>query len=157
MDNIDLTNKTEIWTDGACKGNPGKGGWGVVIKRGLLTEKLSGYQAIATNNQMELKAAIEALKYLSTNANIVIVSDEVHLTTDSIYVRDGITKWIKGWVKNGWKTQQRKPVKNVVLWKELDLLNKKYRVQWHWVKAHNGHPENTIADKLASDAATTQT
>lgn len=153
-DDIDLTNKTEIWTDGACKGNPGKGGWGVVIKRGKSIVKLSGSQAVSTNNQMELQAAIEALKYISKNTNI---NNDVHITTDSTYVKNGITEWIKAWVSNGWKTKQRKPVKNVGLWKELDILNKKYHVKWHWVKAHNGHPENTMADKLASDAAIAQT
>lgn len=164
-DDKDLSSKIEIWTDGACKGNPGPGGWGVVIKRNFVGEndrqlikELHGYEGVTTNNQMELKAAIEALKYLShTTITASMETTDIHLTTDSTYVKDGITRWIKGWVSNGWKTAQKKPVKNVTLWKELYLLDRKYRVVWHWVKAHNGHPENTRADKLASDAASTQT
>ena len=165
-DNKNLSNRIKIWTDGACKGNPGKGGWGVVIKRDCvgkgaskrIVKELHGYESITTNNQMELRAAIEALKYLSDNDICINKSStRIDLTTDSNYVKDGITKWIKSWVLNGWKTAQGKPVKNVLLWKELYQLNRKYRVKWYWVKAHNGHPENTRADELASNAASTQT
>lgn len=156
-DDVDLEQKIEIWTDGACKKNPGPGGWGVVIKRngakGTVLKELSGYSPATTNNKMELQAAIEALKYLSVNKEIGVVKGcEIHLTTDSTYVKDGITKWIKGWRKNGWKTKDRKDVKNADQWKILDTLNAKYKVEWHWVKGHSGHPENEMADELATSA-----
>lgn len=156
-DDIDLHQKIEIWTDGACKKNPGPGGWGVVIKRqgvkGPVVKELSGYAAATTNNKMELQAAIEALKHLSESREMCTGKGcEIHLTTDSTYVKDGITKWVISWRKNGWKTKDRKPVKNSDQWKKLDTLNTKYRVEWHWVKGHSGHPENERADTLATGA-----
>lgn len=140
----------EIFTDGACKGNPGPGGWGAVLrfrgKDGDKERELSGGEAPTTNNRMEMMAAIEALKALKRPCHVV-------LTTDSNYVRDGITKWIFGWQKNGWKTADKKPVKNAELWQELLTAIRPHRVEWKWVKGHAGHPENERADRLASDAA----
>lgn len=136
----------EIFTDGACKGNPGPGGWGVVLRAGDRERELSGGEAHTTNNRMELLAAIRGLEALKRPS-------DVRLTTDSTYVRDGITKWIHGWQKNGWRTAARKPVKNAELWQELLEAAAPHRIEWHWVKAHDGHPENERADRLASDAA----
>ncbi|HMT43985.1 MAG TPA: ribonuclease HI [Chakrabartia sp.] len=133
-------------TDGACKGNPGPGGWGVVLRMGGHEKDLSGGEPETTNNRMELMAAIRGLQALKRPCH-------VSLTTDSVYVRDGITKWTKGWVKNGWKTADKKPVKNVDLWQELLDIARQHRVEWHWVKGHAGDPDNERADKLASDAA----
>lgn len=139
-------NPVEIFTDGACKGNPGPGGWGVVLRSGDRERELSGGEAHTTNNRMELLAAIRGLEALKRPS-------DVRLTTDSTYVRDGITKWIHGWQKNGWRTAARKPVKNAELWQELLEAAAPHRIEWHWVKAHDGHPENERADRLASDAA----
>jgi ribonuclease HI len=139
-------NPVEIFTDGACKGNPGPGGWGVVLRSGDRERELSGGEAHTTNNRMELLAAIRGLEALKRPS-------DVRLTTDSTYVRDGITKWIHGWQKNGWRTAARKPVKNAELWLELLEAAAPHRIEWHWVKAHDGHPENERADRLASDAA----
>ncbi|MGP1283520.1 MAG: ribonuclease HI [Parasphingopyxis sp.] len=136
----------EIFTDGACKGNPGPGGWGVVLRAGDRERELSGGEAHTTNNRMELLAAIRGLEALKRPS-------DVRLTTDSTYVRDGITKWIHGWQRNGWRTAARKPVKNAELWQELLDAAAPHRIEWHWVKAHDGHPENERADRLASDAA----
>jgi ribonuclease HI len=130
-----------IWTDGACSGNPGPGGWGVVIKNGKVRE-LSGGSAHTTNNQMELTGAIEALKSLKARSIVI-------LTTDSKYVMDGLTQWLPNWKRNGWKTYDRKPVKNVDLWRELDTQCKRHSVEWKWVKGHAGHPENERCDELA--------
>ena len=136
----------EIFTDGACKGNPGPGGWGAVIRSGPHEKELSGGEPLTTNNRMELLAAIRALEALKRPCRVA-------LYTDSIYVRDGITKWIHGWRRNGWKTADRKPVKNAELWQELLDAAKPHRIDWRWVKGHAGHPENDRADKLACDAA----
>ncbi|MGA9583500.1 MAG: ribonuclease HI [Allosphingosinicella sp.] len=136
----------EIFTDGACKGNPGPGGWGAVIRSGGHEKELKGGEPNSTNNRMELLAAIRALEALKRPC-------EVALHTDSIYVRDGITKWIHGWRRNGWKTADRKPVKNAELWQQLLDAAAPHKVDWRWVKGHSGHPENERADKLACDAA----
>ena len=136
----------EIFTDGACKGNPGPGGWGAVIRSGGREKELSGGEPLTTNNRMELLAAIRALEALNRPC-------EVTLWTDSVYVRDGITKWIHGWRRNGWKTADRKPVKNAELWQELLDAAAPHRIDWRWVKGHAGHPENERADRLACDAA----
>ena len=134
--------KVEIFTDGACKGNPGPGGWGAILRSNGRERQLSGGESPTTNNRMELMAAIEALKALKMPCR-------VQLTTDSNYVRDGITKWIHGWRRNGWKTSDRKPVKNAELWQMLLDAAAPHRVEWHWVKGHAGHPENERADQLA--------
>jgi ribonuclease HI len=132
----------EIFTDGACKGNPGPGGWGAILRANGKERELSGGEALTTNNRMELMAAIEALKALKRPCH-------VQLTTDSNYVRDGITKWIHGWRRNGWRTADKKPVKNAELWQALIEACAPHRIDWHWVKAHAGHPENERADALA--------
>jgi len=138
-------NQVEIFTDGACRGNPGPGGWGALLRYNGVDKSLSGAEADTTNNRMEMKAVIEALKSLKRPCAVAI-------TTDSKYVKDGITDWIFNWKKRGWKTAAKKPVKNVDLWKELDALVEKHDVSWHWVKGHNGHPENEHADELATGA-----
>ncbi len=135
-----------IATDGACKGNPGPGGWGAVIRSGANEKELSGGENPTTNNRMELMAAIRALQALKRPCRVTLM-------TDSRYVMDGLTKWIKGWQKNGWKTASRQPVKNADLWQELLDAAAAHRIAWEWVKGHAGHPENERADKLASDAA----
>ena len=134
--------QVEIFTDGACKGNPGPGGWGAVLRFGDKERELSGGESPTTNNRMELMAAIEALKALKRPCR-------VNLTTDSNYVRDGITRWIYGWRRNGWKTADKKPVKNAELWQALLDAAEPHRIDWHWVKGHAGHPENERADALA--------
>ena len=136
----------EIATDGACKGNPGPGGWGAVIRYGARERELSGGEPLTTNNRMELTAAIEALNALTRPCR-------VRLSTDSRYVMDGLTKWLKAWQRNGWKTADRKPVKNADLWQALVNGAARHRIEWIWVKGHAGHPDNERADKLASDAA----
>ncbi len=136
----------EIFTDGACKGNPGPGGWGAVIRYGKHEKEISGGDADTTNNRMELSATIQALK-------ILIEPCEVKLHTDSRYVIDGITKWIHGWQRNGWKNASKQPVSNIDLWHDLIEATARHQVEWIWVKGHNGHPENERADRLASDAA----
>ena len=132
----------EIYTDGACSGNPGPGGWGAVLRFGSVEKEIFGGETETTNNRMELAAAIEALNALKERCR-------VDLYTDSVYVRDGISGWIEGWKKNGWKTAARKPVKNVELWRALDEARARHDVRWHWTKSHAGHPENERADKLA--------
>ena len=136
----------EIATDGACKGNPGPGGWGAVIRMGTHEKDLSGGAPLTTNNRMELQAAISALNALTRPCRVT-------LSTDSRYVMDGLTKWIKGWQRNGWKTADKKPVKNADLWQLLLDAAQPHRIEWTWVKGHAGHPENERADRLASDAA----
>lgn len=133
----------EIFTDGACRGNPGPGGWGALLRCGDVERELYGGAPDTTNNRMELQAAIEALKALSQRCS-------VDLTTDSVYVKNGITSWLEGWKKKGWKTAARKPVKNVDLWQALDEENQRHDVRWHWVKGHSGHAENERADMLAN-------
>ncbi|MEZ5655644.1 MAG: ribonuclease HI [Sphingobium sp.] len=144
----DLT-RVEVFTDGACKGNPGPGGWGAIVRSGAHEKELSGGERDTTNNRMEMMAAIEALNALKRPCHVI-------LTTDSVYVRDGITKWIHGWQRNGWRTANKKPVKNVELWQALLEAVKRHRVEWHWVKGHAGHPENERADALACAAAESQ-
>lgn len=135
----------EIYTDGACSGNPGKGGWGAVLLYREHKKEISGSAPDTTNNQMELKAVIEGLKAIKKAVPIVI-------HTDSKYVMDGITQWIEGWKKNGWKTSQKKPVKNIELWQELDELVAKHDIKWKWVRGHNGDKYNELADSLATGA-----
>ncbi|BCM18196.1 ribonuclease HI [Mesorhizobium sp. J8] len=137
-----MNKKVEIFTDGACSGNPGPGGWGAVLRYNGVTKELSGGEAETTNNRMELLAAITALNALKEPC-------AVDLYTDSKYVMDGISKWIHGWKKNGWKTGDKKPVKNGELWQALDEANRRHKVTWYWVKGHAGHPENERADELA--------
>ena len=136
----------EIFTDGACKGNPGPGGWGVLIRSGTAEKELSGGEKLTTNNRMELMAAIEALNALTRPCHVI-------LSTDSSYVRDGITKWVFGWQKNGWKTADKKPVKNAELWQALVEATHRHSIDWRWVKGHSGHVENDRADALACAAA----
>ena len=140
-----VNNIINIYTDGACRGNPGKGGWGAILKYRDHIKEISGYQKNTTNNIMELTAVIKALQSLK-------VSCEVILTTDSKYVQEGITKWIYNWKKNGWKTANKKEVKNKELWIELDQISSKHSIDWRWIKGHSGHPENERADELANIA-----
>jgi ribonuclease HI len=136
----------EIFTDGACKGNPGPGGWGAIIRYGTHEKEITGGEGDTTNNRMELSAAIHAL-------NTLIEPCQVSLYTDSKYVCDGITKWVPGWQRNGWKNASKQPVRNSDLWHDLIEASSRHEIQWLWVKGHSGHPENDRADKLASDAA----
>jgi ribonuclease HI len=133
----------EIFTDGACRGNPGPGGWGALLRYGKHEKELYGGEPHTTNNRMELMAAIRSLESLTRPC-------AVSLTTDSVYVRSGITEWLPAWKKRGWKTAARKPVKNVDLWQRLDAAIQGHQVSWHWVKGHSGHPENERADQLAN-------
>ncbi|MDJ0653529.1 MAG: ribonuclease HI [Xanthomonadales bacterium] len=137
--------KVSIYTDGACSGNPGPGGWGALLRAGRREKSLSGGEKDTTNNRMELRAVIEALNALKRSC-------EVDLYTDSTYVQQGITQWIKNWKANGWRTAAKKPVKNQDLWEKLDRAVSRHKVRWHWVKGHSGHPENDIADELARSA-----
>ena len=134
-----------IYTDGACKGNPGIGGWGAILKYGDKIKEINGFSNNTTNNIMELTAVIEALKQLNRKCDIII-------TTDSIYVKNGITDWIHNWKSNGLKTANKRPVKNKNLWVELDLLVSEQNIIWKWIKGHSGHPENERADELANEA-----
>ena len=138
-------NIIELFSDGACKGNPGLGGWGVLIKNSKTLYELKGTQQQTTNNRMELVAVIEGLRSIKEHAYIEI-------TTDSMYVKNGINQWINNWKKNGWKTAAKKSVKNKDLWQELDELVQKYSIKWLWVKGHSGHPGNERADQLANEA-----
>jgi len=137
-----ISNTVEIFTDGACSGNPGPGGWGLVLRYNGKEKELSGSEVETTNNRMELIAAIEGLRALTRPMR-------VHIHTDSTYVKDGITKWIVNWKRNGWKTTAKKPVKNVDLWQALDDALVGHKVEWFWVKGHSGHVENERADALA--------
>ena len=136
--------KVTIFTDGACSGNPGPGGWGAILRFGDVEKELKGGENPTTNNRMELMAAISALEALKKPAL-------VDLTTDSQYVRQGITTWINNWKRNGWRTASKEPVKNVDLWQRLDEALKPHEVHWHWIKGHAGHAENERADQLARD------
>ena len=138
--------RVKIATDGACKGNPGPGGWGVVIRSGARERELSGGERVSTNNRTELVAAIRGLEALTRPCHVTLV-------TDSVYVKDGITRWIHGWQRNGWRTAAKKPVKNSELWQELLIATERHRIDWVWVKGHAGDADNERADKLASDAA----
>ena len=137
-----MSARVSIWTDGACSGNPGPGGWGVVLKFNGTVKELSGGEQLTTNNRMELLASIRALEALTRPV-------AVDLYTDSQYVRGGITEWMKSWKRNGWKTADKKSVKNQDLWEQLDKLIAKHEVAWHWVKGHANDPDNERADELA--------
>jgi ribonuclease HI len=136
-------NHIEIFTDGACRGNPGPGGWGALLRQGTNEKEIYGSEADTTNNRMELMAAIEALAALKA-------ASEVDLTSDSQYLRKGITEWLPNWKKRGWKTAAKKPVKNKDLWQQLESAAARHKITWHWIKGHSGHPENDIADSLAN-------
>lgn len=138
--------RVKIATDGACKGNPGPGGWGAIIRSGDREKEISGGEADTTNNRMELMAAIRALQALKRPCHVTLV-------TDSAYVKNGITQWIRGWQRNGWRTADRKAVKNADLWQELIEASAPHRIEWAWVKGHAGDPDNERADQLASNAA----
>ena len=140
--------KVEIFTDGACKGNPGPGGWGAWLKTGEHEKEICGGEPNTTNNRMELMAVIEALSSLTRPCNVV-----VH--TDSQYVQKGISEWIHGWKKRGWKTAAKEPVKNADLWQALDAAQARHKVEWRWVRGHNGHPGNERADLLANRGCAT--
>ena len=133
----------QIFTDGACRGNPGPGGWGVILRSGSHEKELFGGEQSTTNNRMELRAAIEGLAALKRPSRVTV-------TTDSQYVRQGITQWIEGWKRNQWRTSAKKPVKNQDLWQLLDELTCRHEVTWEWVKGHSGHPDNELADVLAN-------
>ncbi len=139
----------EIFTDGACSGNPGPGGWAAILRFRDEQKELTGGERETTNNRMEMMAAIAALEALKRPS-------QVEITTDSTYVKDGITRWIHGWKKNGWKTSAKKPVKNQDVWQRLDQALEPHQVEWHWVRGHEGHPENERADALARQAAARQ-
>lgn len=138
-----MTEHVEIFTDGACRGNPGPGGWGALLRYGEHEKQLYGGEPNTTNNRMELMAAIIALESLKRPC-------KVELTTDSQYVRMGITEWMANWKKRGWKNSAKKPVKNIDLWKRLEAAAAKHEIVWHWVKGHSGHDENELADELAN-------
>jgi ribonuclease HI len=141
--------EVDIFTDGACRGNPGPGGWAALLRFGARELEISGGEKLTTNNRMELMAAIRSLQSLKKPCR-------VQLYTDSIYVRDGIKKWIHGWRRNGWRTADKKPVKNAELWQELLEATAPHRIEWHWVKGHSGHVENDRVDALACAQADAQ-
>jgi len=138
-----MNESVDIYTDGACKGNPGPGGWGALLKYGEHERELFGGESLTTNNRMELTAVIEALRALKRPSRVV-----VH--TDSQYVQKGVTEWLRNWKQRGWKTADRKPVKNEDLWRALDALLASHQISWRWVRGHSGHPENERADALAN-------
>lgn len=140
-----MTEVVEIFTDGACRGNPGPGGWGALLRYKSTEKELYGGEGDTTNNRMELTAAIMALESLRRSCHVAV-------TTDSQYVRNGITQWMKNWKRRNWLTSDRKPVKNQDLWQRLDAAVSRHRVEWHWVRGHDGHPENERADALANKA-----
>ena len=144
-----MKNSISIYTDGACKGNPGEGGWGAFIEYSDEKVKLYGYEKDTTNNRMEIIAAIEALRFIKVQSDIIIY-------TDSKYLMNGINTWIHGWKKNNWKTSSNKDVKNIDLWKIIDELNSNHSIEWVWVKGHSGNPGNEIADELANFAITSK-
>jgi len=143
-----MQEEVQIFTDGACKGNPGPGGWGAVLRYKGVEKTLNGAEADTTNNRMELTAALMALNSLKRPCKVV-------LTTDSEYLRKGITEWIHGWKKKGWRTASKQPVKNADIWQALDEAVQRHDIDWRWVKGHSGHPENELADQLANDAIST--
>lgn len=145
MCDVSTETETEIFTDGACRGNPGPGGWGALLRHNGQEKTLYGAEALTTNNRMELMAAIQALESLTRPCR-------VRLTTDSKYVMLGIQEWMANWKRRGWKTAARKPVKNVDLWQRLDQARDGHEVEWAWVKGHSGHTENELADELANKA-----
>ena len=137
--------RVEIFTDGACAGNPGPGGWAAILAHGTHRREISGYEPATTNNRMEMTAAIEALATLTTPC-------EVDLHTDSQYLKNGMEQWLAKWKRNGWRTADRKPVKNADLWHRLDAAAERHVIRWHWIRGHQGHPENERCDELANDA-----
>jgi len=144
VETFDAERAVDIYTDGACSGNPGPGGWGAVLRYGAVEKELSGGEAATTNNRMELMAAISALEILKGPSR-------VDLHTDSEYVKKGISEWIDGWKRKGWRTAARSPVKNADLWQRLDAARARHEVHWHWVRGHAGHTENERADELARE------
>jgi ribonuclease HI len=140
-----LSGTVEIYTDGACRGNPGPGGWAALLRHGETERLISGAEPTTTNNRMELMAAIEALALLKRRSR-------VSLTTDSQYVRLGVTQWMANWKRNGWRNAQKQPVKNRDLWERLDALAGRHEIEWHWVRGHSGHPENERVDQAANRA-----
>ena len=145
METIDAKKTVEIFTDGACSGNPGPGGWGALLRYAGAEKELSGRADWTTNNRMELTAVLEALTALKRRCRVV-----VH--TDSRYIKDGITQWLPRWKRNGWQTTDKQPVKNRDLWEALDQIVQRHQIEWHWVKGHSGHPENERCDQLAREA-----
>lgn len=137
----------EIFTDGACRGNPGPGGWGALLRFEDKEKEIKGAERMTTNNRMELTAAIRAVESLNTNRRW-----KVRLTTDSVYVKSGITEWMPNWKRKNWKTANKKPVKNIDLWQQLDKVCGRHDIEWHWIKGHSGHEENERADALANAA-----
>ncbi|MDY0040364.1 MAG: ribonuclease HI [Desulforhabdus sp.] len=137
--------KVELFTDGACSGNPGPGGWGAILRYKNVEKKLSGYEPSTTNNRMELTAVVEGLRALKEPCSLIIY-------TDSRYLKDGITSWIHKWKKNGWKTSGKTPVKNKDLWEALEAASEQHSIEWRWIRGHAGHPENEKADRMARDA-----
>ena len=147
--------ETIIYTDGACRGNPGPGGWAAIIIIENIKKKIFGGERLTTNNRMELTAAIKSLEYCETQTENQLTLEHIKIFTDSIYVKEGITVWINKWKKNNWKTGEKKNVKNVDLWKKLQELTKSKQIEWCWVKGHSNDPMNDLADELAKKATPT--